>query len=57
MKREATRIPEKIKEQTEKLESLQSTLAKPLPKPSNKGIKKKIDDLNRKIRRAKGETK
>ena len=50
MKQEATKI-------AEKLESLQPTLAKPLPKPSNKRIKKKIDDLNRKIWRAKGKTK
>ena len=57
MKREATKIAEKIKEQTETLESLQPTLTKPLPKPSNIRIKKKIADLTRKIRRAKGKTK
>ena len=62
MKREATKIAEKIKEQTEKVESLQDSLQdslkpiQPVPK-TNKRIKNKIADLNRKIRRAKGKTK
>ena len=56
MKREATKIAEKIKEQTEKLESLQSQPIQQAPK-TNKRIKKKIEDINRKIRRAKGKTK
>ena len=56
MKREATKIAEKIKEQTEKLESLQLQPIQQAPK-TNKRIKKKIEDINRKIRRAKGKTK
>ena len=55
MKREATKIADKIREQTEKLESLESKQPT-IPKPS-KRIKNKIADLNRKIRRAKGKTK
>ena len=58
LKREATKIAEKIKEQKEQLNTLQESL-KPIqqaPKP-NKRTKKKIEDLNRKIRRAKGKAK
>ena len=54
MKREATKIAEKIREETVKLESLDPP---PITKPSNKRIEKKIDELNRKIRRAKSKTK
>ena len=57
MKREATKIAEKIKEQTEKLESLQQTTIRPTISKMSKRIKNKIADLNRKIRRAKGKTK
>ena len=60
MKQDATKISEKIKERTEKLELLQLQLQlQPIqqaPK-TNKRRKKKIKDLNRKIRRAKGKTK
>ena len=59
MKREATKIVEKIKERTEKLELLQESLqSQPIQQPpkSNKKLKKKIEDLNRTIRRAKGKT-
>ena len=56
MKRKATKIAEKIREQTVKLESLESTQST-IPRPSSKHIKNKIADLNRKIRRAKGKTK
>ena len=56
MKREATKKAEKIKEQTEKLESLQSQPIQQAPK-KNKRIKKKIEDINRKVRRAKCKTK
>ena len=54
MKREATKIAEKIKEREATLKSLGPA---PIQKPSNKRIKNKIADLNRKIRRAKGKTK
>ena len=58
MKREATKIAEKIKEQTEKLETLKSKQpTQPTISKTSKKIKKKIADLNRKIRRAKGKTK
>ena len=56
MKREATKIAEKIKERVERLESLQLHPIQQAPK-TNKRIKKKIEDINRKIRRAKGKTK
>ena len=56
MKREATKIAEKIKERVERLESLQLRPIQRAPK-TNKRIKKKIEDINRKIRRAKGKTK
>ena len=58
MKREATKIAEKLKEHESTPESLEakapfgSLVVKP-----NKRIKNKIADLNRKIRRAKGRTK
>ena len=56
MKREATKIAEKIKEQTDKLRTME---VHPIQQSSqsskmNKRIKKKIEDLNRKIRRVKG---
>ena len=54
MKREATKIAERIKELTKNLESLGPA---PIQKPSNKQVNNKIADLNRKIRRAKGKTK
>ena len=58
MKREATKIAEKIKERTEKLELLESKQpAKPTISKTNKRTKNKIAELNRKIRRAKGKTK
>ena len=57
MKREATKIAEKIKEQTEKLELLELQPAKPIISKTNKRIKNKIAELNRKIRRAEGKTK
>ena len=66
MKREATKIAEKIREATKivertrgqlvKLEELESKHLPIQPKP-NKRIKRKIEDLNRKIRRAIGKTK
>ena len=56
MKREATKIAERIKERVERLESLQLHPIQQAPK-MNKRIKKKIEDINRKIRRAKGKTK
>ena len=56
MKREATKTAEKIKERVERLESLQLHPIQQAPK-TNKRIKKKIEDINRKIRRAKGKTK
>ena len=54
MKREATKIAEKIKEREATLKSLGPA---PIQKPSNKRIKNKIDEVNRKIRRAKGKMK
>ena len=54
MKREATKIAEKIKEREATLKSLGPA---PIQKPSNKRIKNKIDEINRKIRRAKGKMK
>ena len=54
MKQEATKIAEKIKEREATLKSLGPA---PIQKPSNKRIKNKIADLNRKIRRAKGKMK
>ena len=53
-KREATKITEKIKEQTKRPELLE---AKPIIPKANKRIKNKIANLNRKIKRAKGKTK
>ena len=55
MKREATKIAERMQEQTKKLESLESTQST-IPK-TNKQLKNKIADLSRKIRRAKGKMK
>ena len=55
MKWEATKIVEKITEREATLEKIQSL--GPAPIKSNKCLKKKIDELNRKIRRAKGRTK
>ena len=57
MKREATKIAEKIKERAEKLESLELQPAGPTISKVSKRIKNKIADLNRKIRRARGKTK
>ena len=56
MKREATKIAETIREQTDKLKTIET---QPIQRSSkrNKRIKKKIEDLNRKIRRAKGKAK
>ena len=59
MKREATKIAKKIKEQTDKLMTIE---VHPIQQSSqsskmNKRIKKKIEDLNRKIRRVKGDGK
>ena len=56
MKREATKIAENMKETTNKLRKIESH---PIQQSSqlykvNKRIKKKIEDLNRKIRRVKG---
>ena len=58
MKREATKIAEKLRESESTLESLEAKaqVSTPTLKP-NKRIKNKIADLNRKIRRAKGKTK
>ena len=58
MKREATKIAEKLRESESTLESLEAKaqVITPTLKP-NKRIKNKIADLNRKIRRAKGKTK
>ena len=64
MKREATKIAEKIREATKTAEKIREHLVKlgelepkHLPMQANKRIKRKIKDLNRKIRRAKGKTK
>ena len=70
MKREATMISEKIAEKKVELEETLEKIKELTPTPintpiepsiklsmSNKRIKKKIDELNRKIRRAKGRTK
>ena len=56
MKREATKIAERIKEQTDKLRTIET---QPIQRSSkmNKRIKKKIEDLNRKIRRVGGRGK
>ena len=59
MKREATKIAERIKEQTDKLKTIET---QPIQQSSqlsktNIRIKKKIQDLNRKIRRVKGGAK
>ena len=59
MKREATKISEKIQERTKELKAIE---VEPILQTSqlskeNKRLKKKIEDLNRKIRRAKGKTK
>ena len=52
MKREATKKAPRIQEQLEKLEELESK--QPMQPKANKRIKRKIEDLNRKIRRVKG---
>ena len=59
MKREATKITERIREQTDKLRTIEANPIQQSSQPlkMNKKIKKKIEDLNRKIRRAKGKTK
>ena len=59
MKREATKINERIEEKTKELKTIE---VNPMIKTSqqskeNKRIKKKIEDLNRKIRRVKGGNK
>ena len=56
MKREATKLAERIREQTDKLRTIET---QPMQQSSktNKRIKKKIEDLNRKIRRVKGRGK
>ena len=56
MKREATKITERIREQTDKLRTIET---QPIQRSSktNKRIKKKIEDLNRKIRRVRGRGK
>ena len=62
MKREATKIAEKIREATKTAERIREQLAKleeleskqPMQPKPNKRIKRKIEDLNRKIRRVKG---
>ena len=51
MKREATKIAEKIRERKETLKSLEAKA--PVVKPSSKCINNKIAELNMKIRRAK----
>ena len=58
MKREASKLTEKIQERTNKLKTIEvepilqtSQLSK-----ANKSLKKKIEDINKKIRRAKGKT-
>ena len=56
MKQEAAKISEKIQERTNELKTIE---VKPILRTSqlskeNKRLKKKIEDLNRKIRRAKG---
>ena len=59
MKREATKITERIREQTDKLRTIEANPIQQSSQPlkMNKRIKKKIEDLNRKIRRAKGGNK
>ena len=59
MKQEATKITERIREQTDKLRTIEANPIQQLSQPlkMNKRIKKKLEDLNRKIRRAKGKTK
>ena len=59
MKREATKINEKIQERTKELKTIE---VNPIVRTSqtakaNKRLKKKIEDLNRKIRRVKGGNK
>ena len=53
--REATKIAERIRQQLVKLEELESK--QPMQPKRNKRIKRKIEDLNRKIRRVKGSGK
>ena len=53
MKREATKIAERIREQTDKLKTIETQSIQRSSK-TNKRIKKKIEDLNRKIRRVRG---
>ena len=59
MKREAAKISEKIQEQTNKLKTIEvkPILRSPQLSKVNKKLKKKIEDLNRKIRRVKGGNK
>ena len=63
MKREANKLNELIKEQTKELEKIESnpkiqTMFKTSQQSKeSKRIKKKIEDINRKIRRVKGENK
>ena len=59
MKREATKLAERIIEQTDKLRTIETQPIHQSLQSSktNKRIKKKIEDLNRKIRRVKGRGK
>ena len=63
MKREATKLNERIQEKTKELKSIEANpMSKTIVKTSqqskdNRRIKRKIEDINRKIRRAKGKTK
>ena len=59
MKREAAKISEKIQERTNKLKTIEVKLILQTSQLSkaNKRLKKKIEDLNRKIRRVKGGNK
>ena len=59
MKREATKINEKIQERTKELKTIEvNPIVRMLQQSKdNKRIKKKIEDLNRKIRRVKGGNK
>ena len=59
MKQEATKLSEKIQEQTNKFKTIevQPMLQTSQLSKENKRLKKKIEDLNRKIRRVKGGNK
>ena len=63
MKREAAKINEKIEERTKELKSIEGNpISQEIVKTSqqskeNRRIKRKIEEINRKIRRAKGKTK